>query len=298
MPASSIYSAETGENFTKISYHDTYAAISPKASSHNGKVVFISGASRGLGRAIALSYAKSGVSGLIISARASLASVEREIEEVCKLANIPVPKILALKLDVLDFASVEDAAKSIETTFGRLDILINNAGYSSNVENIVVGDKDEWWKNLEVNLRGVYWVTKCLSPLLLKTDGGDKTIVNVASVAALLMYPGLSGYQMSKFALVRFTETLCVESGDQGLLAYSVHPGAVPTDMAKVLPENLHEILIDTPELPADTITFLTSQKRKWLAGRFISCNWDMAEIMSREKEIVDGDKLKFRMKF
>ncbi|KAF7955173.1 uncharacterized protein EAE97_000432 [Botrytis byssoidea] len=298
MPSTSPYSAESGENFTKISYNDTYAAISPKASSHSGKVVFISGASKGIGRAIALSYAKSGVSGLIISARASLASVEREIEEVCKSANIPVPKILALKLDVLDFASVEDAAKSIETTFGRLDILINNAGYFSSAENIVVGDKDEWWMNLEVNLRGVHWVTKCLLPLLLKTDGGDKTVVNVASVAALLMHPGLSGYQMSKFALVRFTETLCVEYGDQGLLAYSLHPGAVPTDLSKALPEGFHEILIDTPELAADTIPFLTSQKRKWLAGRFLSCNWDMAEIMSREKEIVDGDKLKFRMKF
>lgn len=195
-----------------------------------------------------------------------MASVEREIEEVCKSANTPVPKILALKLDVLDFASVEDAAKSIETTFGRLDILINNAGYFSTATNIVVGDKDEWWMNLEVNMRGVYWVTKCLLPLLLKTDGGDKTIVNVASVAALLMHPGMTGYQMSKFALVKFTETLGVEFGDQGcelqlsvsfvgvaesqdgilmldllVLAYSLHPGAVVTDLSKALPEGLHE---------------------------------------------------------
>ncbi|KAF7941036.1 hypothetical protein EAE99_000673 [Botrytis elliptica] len=227
-----------GQTFTKIFYNDTYAEISPKASSHSGKVVFVNGASKGIGRAIALSYAKSGVSGLIISARASLASVEREIEEVCKSANTPVPNILALKLDVLDFASVAEAAKSIETTFGRLDILINNAGYFSTATNTVDGDKDEWWMNLEINLRGVYWVTKCLLPLLLKTDGGDKTIVNLSSVAALLMSPGMSGYQMSKFGLVRFTETLCVEYGDQDLLAYSVHPGAVVTDLSSALPED------------------------------------------------------------
>ncbi|TGO57259.1 hypothetical protein BOTNAR_0204g00030 [Botryotinia narcissicola] len=301
MPSSSPYSAESGENFTKISYNDTYAAISPKASSHSGKVVFISGASKGIGRAIALSYAKSGVSGLIISARASLATVEREIEEVCKSANIPVPKILALKLDVLDFASVEDATKSIETTFGRLDILINNAGYFSSAENIVVGDKEEWWMNLEVNLRGVYWVTKCLMPLLLKTDGGDKTIVNVASVAALIMHTGLSGYQMSKFALMRFTETLCVEYGDQGLLTYSLHPGAVPTDLTKGLPEGLHEIIIDTPELAADTIPFLTSQKREWLADpRFArnmtlqSTDSEMTRLKSAFEEIDQQQELPF----
>ncbi|TGO39597.1 hypothetical protein BHYA_0051g00380 [Botrytis hyacinthi] len=301
MSSRRLFSVESGENFTKISYNDTYAAISPKASSHSGKVVFINGASKGIGRATALSYAKSGVSGLIISGRASLASVEREIEEVCKSANTPVPKILALKLDVLDFASVEDAAKSIETTFGRLDILINNAGYFSSATNVMVGDKDEWWMNLEVNMRGVYWVTKCLLPLLLKTDGGDKTIVNVTSVAALLMTPGMSGYQLSKFALVKFTETLCVEFRDQDLLAYSVHPGAVVTDLAKGLPEELHNILVDTPELAADTIPYLTSQKRKWLADpRFArnmtpqSTDPETTRLKSAFKEIDQQQELPF----
>lgn len=145
-----------------------------------------------------------------------MASVEREIEEVCKSANIPVPKILALKLDILDFASVTEAVKSIETTFGRLDILINNAAYFSVSENLVEGDKDEWWMGFEVNIRGLYWVTKSLLPLLLKTDGGDKTIVNVTSIASLLVSPGMSSYQISKFALARFTESLTVEYGDQG----------------------------------------------------------------------------------
>lgn len=149
--------------------------------------------------------------------------MEREIEEVCKSANIPVPKILALKLDILDYASVTEAAKSIETTFGRLDILINNAAYFSDVENLAEGDKDEWWMGFEVNIRGLYWVTKSLLPLLLKTDGGDKTIVNVTSIASLLVSPGMSSYQISKFALARFTESLTVEYGDQGCeLQFSV----------------------------------------------------------------------------
>ncbi|TGO24872.1 hypothetical protein BPAE_0093g00350 [Botrytis paeoniae] len=276
MSHSSPFTPESGYNFTKISYHDTYSPITPDTSTptHSGKVVFVNGAWKGIGRATALSYAKSGVSGLVISARSSLASVEREIEEVCKSANTPAPSILALKLDVLDFASVTDAAKSIKTTFGRLDILVNNAAYLSTTANVAGGDKDERWMNWEVNIRGVYWATKCLLPLLLKTDGGDKTIVNLASVAALLMTPGMSGYQMSKFALVKFTERLCLESF---------------TDLHAT-------VLTDTPELAGDTISYLTSQKRKWLAGRYLSSNWDMSEIMSREKEIVDEDKLKFKI--
>ncbi|KAK6607131.1 short-chain dehydrogenase [Botrytis cinerea] len=264
MSLDSLFTPESGNNFTKITYHDTYSPITPDTSTptHSGKVVFVSGASKGIGLEAAISYVKSGVSGIVISGRSSLASVEREIEEVCKSANIPVPKILALKLDILDYASVTEAAKSIETTFGRLDILINNAAYFSDVENLAEGDKDEWWMGFEVNIRGLYWVTKSLLPLLLKTDGGDKTIVNVT------------------------------------ILAYSIHPGSVPTDLAQGLPEDFKGLLIDTPQLPADTLTYLTSQRRGWLASRYLSCNWDMNEIMSREKEIVDGDKLKFQMKF
>ncbi|KAK8909544.1 hypothetical protein QC760_002246 [Botrytis cinerea] len=300
MSLDSLLTPESGNNFTKITYHDTYSPITPDTSTptHSGKVVFVSGASKGIGLEAAISYVKSGVSGIVISGRSSLASVEREIEEVCKSANIPVPKILALKLDILDYASVTEAAKSIETTFGRLDILINNAAYFSDVENLAEGDKDEWWMGFEVNIRGLYWVTKSLLPLLLKTDGGDKTIVNVTSIASLLVSPGMSSYQISKFALARFTESLTVEYGDQGLLAYSIHPGSVPTDLAQGLPEDFKGLLIDTPQLPADTLTYLTSQRREWLASRYLSCNWDMNEIMSREKEIVDGDKLKFQMKF
>ncbi|TEY43948.1 hypothetical protein BOTCAL_0359g00080 [Botryotinia calthae] len=300
MSLESLLTPESGNYFTKIIRHDTYSPITPDTSTptHSGKVVFVSGASKGIGLETAISYVKSGVSGIIISGRSSLASVEREIEEVCKSANIPVPKILALKLDILDFASVTEAAKSIETTFGRLDILINNSAYFSKAVNMVDGDKDEWWMGFEVNIRGLYWVTKSLLPLLLKTDGGDKTIVNATSIAALFVSPGISSYQISKFALARFTESLTVEYGDQGLLAYSIHPGSVPTDLAQGLPEKLHETLIDTPQLPADTISYLTSQRREWLASRYLSCNWDMNEIMSREKEIVDGDKLIFQMKF
>ncbi|KAM0167192.1 hypothetical protein ACHAQE_000824 [Botrytis cinerea] len=225
MSLDSLLTPESGNNFTKITYHDTYSPITPDTSTptHSGKVVFVSGASKGIGLEAAISYVKSGVSGIVISGRSSLASVEREIEEVCKSANIPVPKILALKLDILDYASVTEAAKSIETTFGRLDILINNAAYFSDVENLAEGDKDEWWMGFEVNIRGLYWVTKSLLPLLLKTDGGDKTIVNVTSIASLLVSPGMSSYQISKFALARFTESLTVEYGDQGCeLQFSV----------------------------------------------------------------------------
>jgi len=107
---------------------------------------------------------------------------------------------------------------------------------------------------------------------------------------------GLSAYQTTKFAILRFTEFLNAEYFGEGLLAYAIHPGGVKTRMGLRLPAQIQLTLNDTPELSAYTIVFLTQQKRDWLAGRYISVCWDMEEFLSREKEIVDGDKLKMRL--
>jgi len=174
--------------------------------------------------------------------------------------------------------------------------LINNAGYRSDFVPLLERDPDEWWQNWEVNIRGVFWVTRAFIPLMLK--GGDKTIINLSSIGAHFMSPGASGYQASKVALLRFTEHLNVDYEKHGLLAYCIHPAAVMTDLASKMPKDMHKLLIDTPELAADTVVSLTSQRREFLAGRYISVNWDMPELYGREEEILKGDKLVMRMKF
>lgn len=146
--------------------------------------------------------------------------------------------MLKVKLDVVDKESVASAARETEKAFGKLDILINNAGYLSEFIPITEGDSDEWWMNWEVNVRGLYLVTKAFLPLILK--GGDKTIINLSSIGALFISPGGSGYQAAKFALLRFTEHLNVDYGRQGLLAYCIHPGGVITELAVKMPKELH----------------------------------------------------------
>jgi NAD(P)-dependent dehydrogenase (short-subunit alcohol dehydrogenase family) len=197
----------------------------------------VTGASKGVGRATAISYAKAGAAQIAIGARSSLTSLESEILAAAKSAGKPVPKILALKLDVESHESVKDAAKAVQEEFGRLDILINNAGYLEPA--VLVGESDpiEYWKVWEVNYHGVYYVTREFLPLLLNTEGGLKTIVNVSSMGATSLRPGHSGYQTSKFAILKFTEFLCAEYAQKGLVAFAVHPGGVATELALRIPE-------------------------------------------------------------
>lgn len=199
--------------------------------------MFITGASKGVGRATAISFAKAGAAGIAIAARSELFDVEADILSATKAAGKTSPRVLKINLDVTDHASVKSAARQVEETFGRLDILINNAGYLSSFDPVADTDPTDWWVNWEINIRGVYWVTREILPLLLK--GGEKTIVNISSIGAHGLREGASGYQTTKFALLRFTEYICVEYANQGVLAYCAHPGAVSTELGRKMPETM-----------------------------------------------------------
>jgi len=255
-PASSLSLLQltiSGKTFC-ASHTDTYPAIDPVTkSNHTGHFVLITGASKGIGRTTALSFAKAGAAGIALAARSPFGSLPSEILSAAKAANKPPPKILELHMDLMSYASVEAAAKTIEKEFGKLDILINNAGFLGPFEDIVDSDIDKWWMNYEVNLRGTYWVSKAVLPLMLR--GGEKTIVNVASAGAHSVGAGASGYAGSKYALLRFTEFLMSEYAEEGLLAYSVHPCGAETELGLGMPEYMYHgefILLGAGELDAD----------------------------------------------
>ena len=117
-------------------------------------------------------------------------------------------------------------------------MLVNNAGYLETWYPVVETDPKEWWKTYEVNVRGIYYVSRACLPLLLKGD--SKTVVNVTSRGAHMTYNGASGYQVTKLAVVRFTEFLCRDYAGQGLVAYSVHPGGVFTELGSNMPKHTH----------------------------------------------------------
>ncbi|THY93250.1 NAD-P-binding protein [Aureobasidium pullulans] len=285
-----------GFKFTPTIHNDTYDFISTKTQNLKGKRVFLTGASKGIGKETALSFARAGASSIALGARSSLSDLASEVEKAAQDAGHAAPKVISTKLDVTDVSSTEEAARTIKSEFGGLDFLFNNAGYLEDFKKIAESDPDEWWKTQEVNIKGPYLVARAFIPVLLDTKDGDKTIINTSSIGAHVIMPGASSYQSTKLSLLRLGEFIQAEYADQGILCYGIHPGGVMTELASRMPKESHHVLCDQPQLAADTVAWLVNEKREWLAGRYVSVTWDMKEFLEKKDEIVKKDLLKVRM--
>ncbi len=149
---------------------------------------------------------------------------------------------------------------------------------------------------MNVNLRGPYLIARATLPLLLKSD--LKTLINISSVGAHCVTPSGSDYQTSKLALLRLTEFIAQENAEKGIIAFSVHPGNMLTDMVKDSPAEIKHVFTETPTLCADSLVYLSKERREWLGGRYLNVTWDLPELLSPEvqKKIVDGDMLKVKL--
>jgi NAD(P)-dependent dehydrogenase (short-subunit alcohol dehydrogenase family) len=214
---------------TPTVHTNTYPEIDPAKVDFSGKAVFVTGGSRGIGRAIVLRFAMAGASYIAAGARSDMSQLARDVEAAAVSANRSPPKFLPVHLEATDPKSVADAAAAIEKEFGRCDVFVNNAGIFGGFSLIGDSDPTAWWNVLDVNVRGTYLVSRALLPLLQKT--GDAYIVTVASVGGHLTLPAVSSYFVSKLALIRLSELLNVEYAEKGVLAFSIHPGNCLTDM-------------------------------------------------------------------
>ncbi|KAI0204888.1 NAD(P)-binding protein [Astrocystis sublimbata] len=285
---------------TSVIHDDTYPEIDPAKADLTGKAVFISGATRGIGKSISLSYAKAGASMIAIGARSALGETAQAIRAAAASVGKPEPKVLELKLDVTSQDSVDAAAHDIKTAFGRIDIVVNNAGSLSGLGRLAETDPEVWWATMVVNFKGPYLVMRALVPLMLESDG-LKTFVTVSSVGAHCRSPGLSAYQTSKLAVLRLTEFLDADYSDKGIIAFSIHPGNVLTDMTNgpdsAVSKDLAHIFVETPELAGDSVVYLTKERRGWLGGRYVNVTWDLPELVGMKDDIVKENKLTIQLK-
>ena len=214
---------------TSTVHNDTYPAIDPLKANFSGKAVFITGGSKGLGRAMVLSFAKAGASYIAAGARSDMLQLAQDVAAAAASAHRSPPQFLPLKVDVTNQKSVDDAAAAVMKDFGRCDVVVNNAGVASNYGAVADTDPEEWWQIMNVNVRGAYLVSRAFLPLLLK--GGNKSLIHITSVAAHLTNLTMSAYQTSKLALLRLSQLISAECAEQGVVSFCIHPGNCPTDI-------------------------------------------------------------------
>lgn len=225
-------------NFTQTLHHDPTPSNDPsRVRLPSPYTVCILGASRGIGAGIARSYVLAGASTLIITSRhlSDLSAVAAGLG-----ALNPDCHVEALACDVSQAASVRALADAVRAKFGRLDVLVANAGLAGPwVLRIDQGEPDDFQRAFDVNAVGTYLAAHCFVPLLLATEGGAKAFVAVGSLAAGVLSGPLAstGYCVSKMAQARIVEHVATQFREQGLLAVTVHPGAVKTEASKGAPE-------------------------------------------------------------
>ncbi|KAF3009472.1 hypothetical protein E8E13_002649 [Curvularia kusanoi] len=291
---------ETGSTFVGLDNlrNDIYPAISAEKtpSLHQpDKVVLITGAGRGIGRAIALQYAHAGVAAIFLCSRT--ASQLNEVESLIKDINAKI-RVYSKTIDVSSDSDIADLASDVQAKESRLDILVNNAGYSAPWVQIHESDTVEWWRSFEINVKGPYLLTQAFLPLLSKTaeKTGHVDLLTISSMGAHQVTPIASNYQIAKLAVCRLTEHINYGYADKGVNAVSIHPGCVETTLARQEHEILKDYLVDTPELCGGFTVWLTAEPRAWLGGRYVDATWDVDALEKLKDEIVEGDKLKVKL--
>ena len=190
------------------------------------KNALITGAGKGIGKAIALALAKEGVNIILV------ARTQEEIDSVAaKIRSLRV-KALAITADVADINSVNSAVEKALAEFGTIDILINNAGIAAFGKFLELEPTD-WERIIQVNLMGTYYVTRAVLPNMIERQTGD--IINISSTAGLSGNALTSAYSASKFAVLGLTESLMQEVRKHNIRVTALTPSTVATDMAKEL---------------------------------------------------------------
>lgn len=254
------------------------------------KVAIVTGAGRGIGRAIALAFAREGADVVVVSRTLS------EVDETAVQASALGRRGLPLKVDVSRREDVESMVKSAVEEFGRIDVLVNNAGLLGPVGPLVENDVERWVDTINVNLTGTFLCCKAVLPIMIKQGGGK--IINFSGGGAAYPRPRFSAYAASKAAVVRLTETLAEELKEFNIHVNAIAPGAINTRIQeeilaagevageKALAEakKVRETGGTPSDVPAALAVFLASDESDGLTGKLISAVWDDWQSMGAER--------------
>lgn len=285
-------------------HHDRYDAIDPRGAlqaSAAGKTVLIAGASRGIGQATAVAFAEAGAKAVFLTARTEAAL--KQTEALIAQAN-PDTLCSYVVCDVTDAGAVEAAVADCAERFGGIDVADANAGYLGPWMKIGESDPEGWWRNWQVNLQGTYHLIRFALPHLIESawrhdaegrSGGH--LILLSSVGAQLLMPGASDYQTAKHAINRLCEFVQSDHGEDGVKCFAIHPGGVATELGRAMPEQMHQYLVDSPDLAACFKVWLSSGAADWATGRYLSANWDVTALNTIKERILENDLLVNRLR-
>lgn len=189
----------------------------------SGKVIVVTGASKGIGAAAAAALAREGATVMLTARDGRLAG------DVAAGIVRDGGKASARACDVSDYAQVEGLIAETEGRFGKIDILVNNAGVIAPIASVADSDPADWARNIEINLTGAYHPIRAVLPRMIAAGGG--TIVNVSSGAAMRPLEGWSAYCSAKAGLAMLTRAIALENPDNGIRVFGFQPGTTDTDM-------------------------------------------------------------------
>ena len=230
----------------------------------SGKNALVTGSTRGIGRAIAETFAECG---------ARVAVVGRELQRSEEAASAIANNAKGFACDVADTAAVAKLVGDVETAFGSIDILVNNAGITR--DNLVMRLKDEDWDAVQnANLRGAFSAIRAVSRGMMKRRSGR--IINVASIVGLIGNKGQANYAASKAGLIALTKSVAKELGSRNILVNAVAPGFIETEMTAAMTPDARDALgkqialerLGTPRDVAATVAFLASDLAAYITGQ------------------------------
>jgi NAD(P)-dependent dehydrogenase (short-subunit alcohol dehydrogenase family) len=270
------------------------------------QVFLITGSGRGLGRAIAVGAAQAGAQ-VAVTAR----SVS-ELNETVELIRQDGGRAVALPADATDFHAVVKVVAAAENELGPIDVLINGAGSFRALGNAAQVDPDEWWREVEINLRGPFVCARAILTGMISRRRGR--IINIVSAAGLQAIETVSAYGVSKAALIRLTEALAAETQPYGIAVLAAHPGTVRTPMseyaamspqvqerAPLVQQWFQQLFAEGGDTPMkQAVAFMlavASGQADALSGCYVGVDDDLAALVAQAQAIQREARLKLRLR-
>jgi len=236
----------------------------------DGKVILVTGAAQGIGKATALKFAAEGAKLVLCDVRLeSLSAISEELKEMNA-------EFLNYAVNVVDRVQIQDMVNDVVSKWGKIDVLVNNAGITADNQMLKMPE-DDFDKVIAVNLKGVFNCTQLVAPVMVQNGSG--VILNASSVVGIYGNFGQTNYAATKWGVIGMTKTWAKELGKKGIRVVAVAPGFIGTPMVQKMPEKVIEMMkgksplnrLGTPEDIANAYAFLASDDASFITGTVLS---------------------------